>query len=334
MIRDRDYIKDSSGRILRVIGDKHPQDEILSFVKYYPHVDGCRTVKGVCYQYNTFVSRSLLVMADFGGRVTYSDIIGGVVTVTPKADIVDHFSCKSKVKYILDNPEEYVSHPIGKYLVQYLEAVLKIVNMDEIGITGSFLFDFQNDKSDIDLVCYGENAYEKLMCFYKNSDFIQGYENGLEDIIYKRRMTHMAEIGAEALMLQESRKLQGVVRGTDIHINCQPLRADNQLVEIGKIIELCEIECILKIVDDKEGKYSPALYKVEILEILVMDKLIKSMSKKIGWLLSYIGDFAQTFRNGDKLYVQGKLVCIENGEYGIEVTSWNSEKRHKAFIIY
>lgn len=333
MIRDRDYIKDIKGNILRVVGDKHPQDEIISFVKYYPSKEGERVVEGVKYQYNTFASRSLLVMSDLGQRVTYSGLVGGVVTVTPKMDITEHFSCRAKAKFILNNPTDYLSHPIGRYLVEYLEKISEIVDIDEVGVTGSFLFDFQNNKSDIDLVSYGRNAYEKLLYFYKNSEFIQNYEEGLQDVIYKRRMTHMAEIGAETLMLQETRKLQGVIRGTDIHINCQPLRNDNQLLELGDIIELGEVKCKIKIIDDREGIYSPAIYKIEVLEIPSPDILFKSFCGKIGWLLSYIGDFAQTFKNGDTLYVEGKLIRIGDSEYGVETTSWNTDKRYKAYII-
>lgn len=334
MIRDRDYIKDINGNILRVVGDNHPQEEIISFVKYYPSDEGCRVVNDIKYQYNTFASRSLLVMSDIEQRITYSRVVGGVVTVTPKANITEHFSCRAKAKYILDNPTEYLSHPIGKYLVEYLERISKIVDVDEVGVTGSFLFDFQNDKSDIDLVSYGRNAYENLLYFYKNSRFIQSYEDGLQDVIYKRRMTHMAEIGAEALILQEARKLQGVIRGTDIHINCQPLRNDNQLLDLGDIIELSEVKCILRIIDDSEGIYSPAIYKVEILEVLSSDYLVKGFCEKIKWLLSYIGDFAQTFKNEDNLYVEGKLIRMGNSEYGVETTSWNTDKRYKAYVIH
>lgn len=334
MIRDRDYIKDVNGNILRVVGDTHPQEKIISFVKYYPSNEGCREVNNIKFQYNTFASRSLLVMSDVEQRVTYSNVVGGVVTVTPKANIIEHFSCRAKAKYILNNPSEYLSHPIGKYLVEYLEEISKIVDVGEVGVTGSFLFDFQNNKSDIDLVSYGRNAYEKLLYFYKNSKFIQGYEDGLQDVIYKRRMTHMAEVGAETLMLQEARKLQGVIRGTDIHINCQPLRKDNQLLNLGDIVDLGEVKCKLKIVDDSEGIYSPAIYKIEILEIMSSDFLMRSFGEKIKWLLSYIGDFAQTFRNGDNLYVEGKLIRMGDSAYGVETTSWNTEKRYKAYIIH
>lgn len=337
MVRDRDYIVDTTGNILRVIGDNHPINSVLSFMKYSPSIHGTRIVDGKTYKYNTFVNRSIGMLKEEEDRVLYADCIGNVVSATPNEKISRVFSCRKKVEYIMNNQEKYISHPVGKYLIEYLRLSSEKINLYELGVTGSFLLDFQNEKSDIDLVCYGEMAYNELVKLFKFSDFIQKYEDGLQEFIYERRMTHMAEMGKEALILQESRKLQGRIKGTDIHINCQPLREDEAVVKLSKMIELGEISCVVKIIEDKEGKYAPAIYKImidKIIDSVVVEDVWKD---KIEYLISYLGDFSQIFRIDDKVYLEGKVVrfCIDNKLlFGIEMTSWNTNKRYKAQLIF
>lgn len=336
MVRDRDYIIDTDGNILRVIGDNHPVDSILSFIKYSPSIYGTRNVDGKTYKYNTFVSRSIGMLKDEEDRVIYTDCIGNVVSTTPNGKISRYFSCREKVEYILDSQSRYINHPVGKYLIEYLRLALETLHPSELGVTGSFLFDFQNSKSDIDLVCYGENAYKELVNLFKHSDFVQKYEDGFQDVIYERRMKHMAEMGKEALILQESRKLQGIIKGTDIHINCQPLREDKNVVRLTKVIEFGEILCIIRIIEDKEGKFAPAIYKIKV-EKIIDCVVVEDIGKdKIEYLISYLGDFSQLFRNNDKVYLKGKVVryCIDNMlVFGIETTSWNTNRRYKAQLI-
>lgn len=41
-IRDRDYILDSDGNYLKVVGDIHPKGCVVSYVKYFPSEYGTR----------------------------------------------------------------------------------------------------------------------------------------------------------------------------------------------------------------------------------------------------------------------------------------------------
>lgn len=336
MVRDRDYIADTEGNILRVIGDNHPNNSILSFLKYSLSTEGTRDVGGKKYKYNTFVNKSIGMMMRGEDRVIYTDYIGNVVSSTPIEKVDKIFSCRKKMEYILNHQREYINHPVGKYLIEYLRLSLETIEPSGLGVTGSFLFDFQNEKSDIDLVCYGENAYNELVKLFKRSDFIQRYEDGLESLIFERRMTHMAEIGKEVLIIQESRKLQGIIKGTGIHINCQPLREDEDVVRLSKVIELGEISCEIKIVDDREGKYAPSIYKIEVEKIKDSIVVEGGCKEKIEYLISYLGDFSQLFRKNDRVYLEGKVIrfCLEGKLlFGIEMTSWNTKKRYKAHLI-
>lgn len=335
IIRDRDYIKDKDGNYLRVVGDIHPKDYIVSFVKYYPNKFGTRDIRGEMYGYNTFVAQSLIIMKEYETRIMYSKYHGDIVTVTPRDMIYEHYSCRKKVKQVLECQENYKSHTVGRFLIDFISIAKDYISLDKLGITGSFLFDAHNEKSDIDLVCYGHDAYEGLYALFKNNEFIQCYEDGLQREIYARRMTHMSNMDFGTLILQESRKLQGVVRGTNIHINCQPLR-DNYSYDMDLgVLSLGEIECVIRILEDSQGMYSPSFYQIEVLSI-INGVINNEMKQEINYLISYVGDFAQVFRNGDLVYVDGKVVRIARCggiKYGIEMTAWNTTKRNSAILL-
>lgn len=335
MVRDRDYIGDTKGNILRVIGDNHPINSILTLLKYSPSKDGTKKVNGTTYIYNAFINESIRLLKAEEDRVIYSDYIGNIVSTTPNNMILNLFSCRRKIEFILNNQRIYITQPVGKYLIEFLRLALENIDSSKLGVTGSFLFDFQNEKSDIDLVCYGEDAYKELYKLFKRSDFIQGYENGLQSLIYERRMTHMAEMDKEALVIQESRKLQGIIKGTSIHINCQPLRADEDVIRLSKVTELGEITCEIIVTDDVEGKYAPAIYQIKV-DTIIDSVITDDYKEKINYLVSYLGDFSQLFRKNDRVYLEGKVIrfCL-GGKlfFGIGTTSWNTKKKYKAQLI-
>lgn len=334
--RDRDYIKDKAGRFLRVLGDHHLDDSIASYVKYFPSDLGIRTINGKLYGYNSFVSKSFVILKECDGRIAFSHRHGGIITTTPVNEISSHYSCKNKLQHIATRRDEYLKHIVGRHLIGFIDTISSMISLNKIGITGSFLIDAQNDKSDIDLVCYGKDAYEVIKKYFQGSSFIQRYEDGLADILYTRRMMHMAPMDFDTLILQESRKLQGVVRGTGIHINCQPLREIDDCFMDFTMMVIGEISCIAQIVDDSQGIFAPAYYEIDVVSFVNCLFNDNSFKKRITLMISYMGDFSQVFRNGDKVFLEGKLVKIKkDGKvmFGIELSSWNTERKYKAILL-
>ena len=334
-VRDRDYLLDIQGNYLRVIGDLQEDNSIYSFVKYHPIENGKRVINGKSYQYNNFIYKSLEYLNKYLDRVALSKHYGRTVTITPVSQVSEFFSCREKTKYVITNKEKYSGHPIGKHLVKFIELAGDYINLDDLGITGSFLIGAESVKSDIDLVCYGEEAYEGLYRLFKTNSFIQCYEDGLEDIIYKRRIEHLTPTAFKSIIIQESRKLQGVIRGTDIHINCQPLRADDNIPSI-EILEIGEVACIVEITDDAQGHYSPAVYTVRYVKNTDCSFYSEDSLKDIEALVSLDGTYSQCYRNGDRISVYGKLIILKLNDKtmkAIELSSWNTAANYKAEFI-
>ncbi len=336
LVRDRDYLLDTDGNYLRILGDYHPKGTIVSYVKYFPSVLGGRKIEEQMYGYNTFVSKSFNILKGQEDRVILSDRHGGVITATPVHKIKQYFSCRRKLAQILEEKQRYLDQTVGKHLITFLEQIHNTVNLADVGITGSFLINAQNDKSDIDLVCYGREAYEALKVFFKESSFIQRYEGELANALYARRMIHMTSIDFDTLIRQEARKLQGVIRGTDIHINCQPLRADGDEFMDIRFLELSTVSCVVWITEDSQGIFSPAYYSVHVESVVNSLFHDDTLADQITAMISFSGDFSQVFHKGDRVYLEGKLVRVSRGDeqsLAVELSSFNTNKIYKAVLL-
>lgn len=56
---DRDYLLDDRGNYLKVVGESHPDDTVISYVKYFPSSYASRRIRGATYGYSSFPRASL-----------------------------------------------------------------------------------------------------------------------------------------------------------------------------------------------------------------------------------------------------------------------------------
>lgn len=153
-------------------------------------------------------------------------------------------------------------------------------------------------------------------------------------------MIHMAPMDFDLLIKQENRKLQGLTINNHTHINCQPLRdTNNDIFRNLRMFEVGQISCIAEITDSKEGSYSPAYYKIKVVDIInSLFSGSKDITQKLNVFISYIGSYSNSFIKGDRVYLDGKLIIIEDQTkrstyYGIEITPWNSEQVYVAKLL-
>lgn len=339
LIRDRDYIQDSSGCYLKVLGDNHPEGKVVSYIKYFPSNIPNRMINNKGYGYNSFVSKSFVILGEEPDRICHSNFHGGLITCTPIEKVTNVYSCRAKLKTIWNNKRQYQNHRVGKELINFLEKILEFVDINKLGITGSFLIDAETESSDIDLVCYGRDTFNKLQNIFYSSDAIIPYIGEQAQKLYKRRMVHMEPMDYDLFIKQETRKLQGLTRMEFIHINCQPLRNDeDDFFDEIKFVEIGEIQCIATITDDKQSIFTPCYYKIRVEDII--DSLFddgRNFLKKITSLISYIGTYSCSFNTGDKIFIKGKLVKIlskDKVQYSIEISPWNTNRIFTAKLLH
>lgn len=128
---------------------------------------------------------------------------------------------------IREDPGRVEGARAGRDLLAIIERIISNGATDLFGITGSFLAGCFNAGSDIDLVCYGTAGYDAAQELFKVTDLIRPYMGDDLTRLYLRRAKYMAGSDFDSLIKQEQRKLQGLTPHADAHINCEPIRSDN-----------------------------------------------------------------------------------------------------------
>ncbi|MFC5147618.1 nucleotidyltransferase domain-containing protein [Streptomyces aureoversilis] len=319
---------DHHGVVFKVIGDSHPGSHYLGYVKYHPDDKGDRHLFGRTYRQNSVVSKSFGILACRPECYVYSDTLGCVITGIPRDDIAVHYSCRHALLAIQEEPGPVAGIPVGKDLLAITQWVASNGIQGLIGITGSFLVGCYNERSDIDLVCYGPEGYEAARELFKQTELIRPYDG--EDLtrLYLRRAKYMEGSSFDALIKQERRKLQGLTASAGAHINCEPIRADrDKTFSLVSSKEIGEISLLAEITDHAEGLTTSAVYEIKVKTILssTVDEP-GSFARRITHMRSYLGAYTGAFRSGDTVHLTGKLVHTQDGErggFGIELTPWS-----------
>lgn len=339
VIRDRDYLLDRHGIIFKVIGDVHPGSHYLGYVKYHPDDKGDRKLFGRTYRQNSVVSKAFGILADRPECYVYSHAVGCVITGVPREDVAVHYSCRQALTTLHQAPELLDGSSVGNDLLAIIGQAVSAGAADVIGVTGSFLVGCFNASSDIDLVCYGPRGYQAAGALFANRSLIRPYEGSNLTKLYLRRAKYMSGSSFDALMKQEARKLQGLTATAGAHINCEPLRCDGDKTFAQVVAkEVGAISVLARITDHTQGLATPALYGIEV------DTVIKStvdepgiFARRITHLRSYLGAYTGAFREGDTVYLSGKLVHMQGGDlsgFGIELTPWTATESYLANLAH
>ncbi|WP_244229935.1 nucleotidyltransferase domain-containing protein [Kitasatospora albolonga] len=309
-VRDRDYLLDRSGVIFKVIGDVHPNSHWLGYVKYYPDERGDRTLFGKTYRQNTVVSKAFGILADRPECYVYSPAIGCVITGVPREEVVLHYSCRHALTALHKAPDQLDGSPVSNDLLAIIDWITAQGATDAIGVTGSFLVGVAGPRSDVDLVCYGPRGYEAAEALFAERSLIHPYEGESLTRLYLRRARYMAGSSFDMLLRQEARKLQGLTAGAGAHINCEPLRADGDRTFHDVVArEVGQISVLARITDHRQGLVTPAVYGIEV-ETVTASTIDEPevFARRITRLRGYLGAYTGAFREGDTVYLSGRLV--------------------------
>ncbi|MGH3972488.1 MAG: hypothetical protein ACRDS9_04070, partial [Pseudonocardiaceae bacterium] len=265
----------------------------------------------------------------------YSPVLGCVITGLPRQDIATRYSCRQALTAIHENPDQIQGARAGKDLLAIIARIIASGAAELFGITGSFLAGCFNERSDIDLVCYGESGYQAARELFTSTDLIRPYAGDDLMQLYLRRVKYMAGGSFDALIRQEQRKLQGLTARVGAHINCEPLRSDeDRTFTRMHAKEIGEMTLLATITNHTQGLATPALYRINVQIILsaTIDEP-ETFARRITYLRSYLGAYTGAFRSGDTVYLSGKLVHLQDGvhgDFGIELTPWNVSKSYLA----
>jgi len=192
------------------------------------------------------------------------------------------------------------------------------IDWSDVGITGSQLVGLHTEKSDVDLVVYGESparrVYQTLKRHSASLAEVESYSGCALDQHTRFRWGGVPQF-LDLLRERENRKvLQGLFRGYEFFVRVVKL-PEEMMIVYGDVVchHMGEIEAVCRIVDDRDSIFTPAEYDVSS----------ESMSGLVK-VVSYRGRFTEHAHTGERVRIRGRLE---------EVTLVSSGKKYQQVVL-
>lgn len=312
--RDRDYLETPEGFYFAVVGNVHPADRVIAYLKYVPSEkglwgSGSRRYERVLKHYTMqdLAKTFELLRSQHPEYMFHSTVLGVTFSAVPCNSIRRHLLPERRLNELLENQPR---NPLEEKVVSLARQLSKMasVPIESFGVTGSVLMGTHREFSDIDLVIYGK---DQALCVKKFLSDVLEEGTGeirrmrgepLEDFIRDRvTLNHITR--EEALELYRRKWSRGEAFGTVFSIHPVKLESevlekygDRQYAPTG----LTEIEAIVK--DSSDSMFMPALYLVGDVKWLQ-----GALTEDVREVVSYEGLYADIASEGEKVRVRGKL---------------------------
>lgn len=318
--RPRDFIHTTDDLFFATTNYLHPDDRILSFLRYVPDPKGERSLNGTRYskvdskQAYDFLNKNFPEYF-FDSEVTHVQMMG-----VPQDKVKEILHPNDRLKEIINDPDpDKLLKKVVKVASTFHERAG--IPYDKMGISGSTLpglYDPEN--SDVDFVVYGLENHRKAMKAFEEikneKGILEGIQGDYWNKLYKKRIKD-GSLSFDEFMWYENRKHnRGIIEGTLFDI-----LATRDWEEINgtygntiyKPLGTIEVECTVK--DALASFDNPAVYKVEDVEILEGPEV--SLSEVASFTHTYAGQA----REGERIIARGKLekVIKDNVSYRLIV---------------
>ena len=318
--RDRDYLITPERFIFAVIGNIHPIDRAIGYLKYIPDEGGKWGRARLRYRralqhYNipSLMDSMRFLRANAPEYVFESSAHGFVLPAVPADRIVEHLRPEERLLQLrsAQHCDELESKALR--LAEFLSQNSG-VHVQSFGVTGSVLARIHDPAfSDIDLVVYGfDNAFRVRRYLQNRKESSAGEVRRLtrasqEKWVSERlRSTPLTRENAIALL---ARKWNiGLFEGTEFSIHAVHTEAevrerygDEHYLPIGIV------DATAKIADSSESLFMPAVYLVE------STRLKGNLSGyRVDQIVSFEGLYADIAGKGETVLCRGKLEKVES----------------------
>lgn len=323
--RDRDFIESIEGLLFCVIGNEHPKNRVLSYLKYIPYVESSIRVKwskdGIVYGrilpfYSAIGVKNTInfLRQMYPYYIVFDEYRSIELTEVPINRIKKHYKPEERVKDIIENPLD-VLETIAKELITKISEVSE-VSLEFFGITGSILLKIHNPSiSDIDIVVYGkENAYrvrEALLKLYEDGS--SGFslpsgeilESWAKDII----KIHPLSIDEAKLLYSKYKWNRALYKNRQFSLHPVKLEHEvNETWELKRYKSLGIVTIRARVIDSEDSIFMPAIYRVD--SVKVIEGI--DIANKVSIITSYEGLYIDLAKPGEEIIVRGKLEKVED----------------------
>ena len=347
--RDRDFIETIEGMIFCVIGNVHPKNSVVAYLKYVPYAESSIRVKwsrdGVMYGrvlpfYSAIGVQSVIeyLKRNYPHYVVYDEYRNIELIEVEKRWIKKHYRPEERLNEILNEPKDSLEQ-MAKELVTKLSEESG-VSLKYFGITGSILLNIHNPSiSDIDIVVYGkENSYrvkEALLRLYANtvsSNFSLPQGDILMEWARDIVKIHPLNLDEALLLYGKFKWNRALYMGRQFSIH--PVKLENEVNEEWeqkryRPMGIATIKA--KVVDSSDSIFMPAIYNVDDVEVIEGNEEAIKVSK----VVSYEGLYIDLATPGEDVIVRGKLeevIDLKTSEKHYQITVGTYEAGGKDYI--
>jgi len=313
-----DYLETKdNGFIFDVKGLRHPNNKIISFLRFIPQKDGERKRKGIGYKkIYDLEERYSFLRENYPKYLFYSSNYDLELQGVKKNEIKKIFTpheCLQNLKN-KSNPSESQQRSVDLCNLLINDGNL---TESEIGITGSQMVGLNKKDSDIDLVIYGTETSKR---FQETLPRIFESPNGIRKYTFEEYKAHYkfraggSGISFNDFYRSERNKLhQGIFRGKEFFIRYIKSPKDWNGSYYDYQFKNCgRIRLKAQVFDASDALFTPCTYNIKPTTLLdESDSQSGINPEKITKISSYRGRFCEHAEQGDFVMVEGKLEQVQ-----------------------
>jgi len=311
------FIKSVDDLIFDVKGLSHPQDRIISFVRYVPAKFYENTQKSFTKGYSKLydlLERYAFLHQNFPQYI-YEDPMGrGLLQAVAKKDIIEVYDPVQRLQQITKTEREELDS-LEKLAQELTNKIVEHCDIDSeyFGITGSIMINLHSEKSDLDLVVYGKRdgtkVYQGMSHIFENYDNISRYTDKELKTLWRDRGQEDQIDFDSFLKSEKNKQLQGTISNIDFYIRLVLLPDEfYEPYEQTKITSLGEYEIEATIENDDHSIFTPCIYHLK--DVIIKNEKIEE-STPPDRIFSVRGRYCDIAKTGERITARGKLEQVK-----------------------
>lgn len=323
--KDRDFIQTKEGMFFCVTGYLHPPGKYTAYLKYSPAPMGKWKSGEIWYRreleyyhVGKVADTIAYLERNYPQYVHYCPVRDIKFSMIPQGYVRKYYLPEQRLKEILETPRD----PLEEEVCAFVSEVVARTGIKEedFGITGSVLLGIHNPEfSDIDLLVYSlENALKVRTALREGrSAKIRPVTGKALEEWCASVAEHFPPTYEEAGYLAGRRWNYGFFEGR--YFSIHPTRKDDEIGENygDRIYREKGVARIRAIVSDaSESLFTPAVYRVEDVEVLEGDEEVRHQLREI---VSYEGLYRDVVDSGEEVEARGKLESVNDRHYRLVI---------------
>ena len=306
-VRQRFFVKSVDGLYFAVTNHNHPEDYIVSFLRYMPCKSGERKLDGVRYR-KVSSSEAYSFLKKYHPNYLFKWNIENKDTMgVPVEDVVEILNPIEKLSDIMISDDSSAFYEKIRLLARIFHENCGI-SYDFMGVSGSTLLGLENpDTSDIDFIIYGVENHRRAIDYF--SEVKTCVDSPLDVIsddywlrVFNKRIKDDSMTLDEFVWYESRKNNRGLINGTLFDISCSRSEDDGFDEPVcSRVVGPLKVKC--KIIDDSFSYDAPAIYRVSDVEIL------EGPCLNIEEIVSYTHTYAGIVKNNEVVIASG--VCEE-----------------------